>query len=152
MPPKFTRGPPRSDVQLAERANLLGNDYDSDEDEDEDVIYGESRGASRGGPSRPPVRAPVHDPKVARVKAEVTEVVGIMKQNIGKVLDRGEKLENLEEKSENLQEGAAKFRRGANTLKKRMWWANMKLRLIVFAIIAAVITIVALIIYFKTKK
>ncbi|MBA0715354.1 hypothetical protein Golax_014257 [Gossypium laxum] len=41
--------------------------------------------------------------KIAKVKAQVSEVKGVMMENIEKVLDRGEKIELLVDKSENLR-------------------------------------------------
>ncbi|MBA0819946.1 hypothetical protein Gohar_025662, partial [Gossypium harknessii] len=45
--------------------------------------------------------------KIAKVKAQVSEVKGVMMENIEKVLDRGEKIELLVDKSENLRSQAA---------------------------------------------
>ncbi|KAG2308876.1 hypothetical protein Bca52824_028624 [Brassica carinata] len=41
--------------------------------------------------------------KLAKVKAQVTEVKGVMMENIEKVLDRGEKIELLVDKTEDLR-------------------------------------------------
>ncbi|KAG5586819.1 hypothetical protein H5410_047253 [Solanum commersonii] len=41
--------------------------------------------------------------KLAKVKAQVSEVKGVMMENIEKVLDRGEKIELLVDKTENLR-------------------------------------------------
>ncbi|KAJ9175401.1 hypothetical protein P3X46_013961 [Hevea brasiliensis] len=41
--------------------------------------------------------------KLSKLKAQITEVKGIMMDNIEKVLDRGEKIELLVDKTENLQ-------------------------------------------------
>ncbi|MBA0715355.1 hypothetical protein Golax_014257 [Gossypium laxum] len=47
--------------------------------------------------------------KIAKVKAQVSEVKGVMMENIEKVLDRGEKIELLVDKSENLRSQVSKF-------------------------------------------
>ncbi|XP_024636164.1 vesicle-associated membrane protein 722 [Medicago truncatula] len=41
--------------------------------------------------------------KLAKVKAQVSEVKGVMMENIDKVIDRGEKIEVLVDKPENLR-------------------------------------------------
>ncbi|KAJ0759317.1 putative v-SNARE, coiled-coil domain-containing protein [Helianthus annuus] len=41
--------------------------------------------------------------KLSKVKAQVSEVKGVMMENIEKVLDRGEKIEILVDKTENLR-------------------------------------------------
>ncbi|KAE8728394.1 VAMP724 protein [Hibiscus syriacus] len=45
--------------------------------------------------------------KLSKVKAQVSEVKGVMMENIEKVLDRGEKIELLVDKTENLRSQAA---------------------------------------------
>ncbi|KAH7567843.1 hypothetical protein JRO89_XS07G0163400 [Xanthoceras sorbifolium] len=46
--------------------------------------------------------------KLAKVKAQVSEVKGVMMENIEKVLDRGEKSELLVDKTENLRSQVSK--------------------------------------------
>ncbi|EOY05352.1 Vesicle-associated membrane protein 721, VAMP7B [Theobroma cacao] len=48
--------------------------------------------------------------KLAKVKAQVSEVKGSMMENIEKVLDCGEKIELLVDKTENLRSQAQDFR------------------------------------------
>ncbi|CAI9090489.1 OLC1v1025269C3 [Oldenlandia corymbosa var. corymbosa] len=48
------------------------------------------------------VEHPEEISKLAKVKAQVSEVKGVMMENIEKVLDRGEKIEILVDKTENL--------------------------------------------------
>jgi len=47
----------------------------------------------------PPQQLPIVTLSPLRVQGQVSGVIGIMKENISKVMDRGEKLETLEEKS-----------------------------------------------------
>lgn len=44
---------------------------------------------------------------IAKVKSEIKGVMGIMQDNISKVLDRGSKLEDLQDKSGKLNTGTA---------------------------------------------
>ncbi|KAK1355933.1 vesicle-associated membrane protein 722 [Heracleum sosnowskyi] len=82
--------------------------------------------------------------KLAKVKAQVSEVKGVMMENIEKVLDRGEKIELLVDKTENLRSQAQDFRTGGQQLRRKMWLQNMKIKLIVFGIIIALILIIVL--------
>ncbi|KAI5599751.1 hypothetical protein POPTR_002G240900v4 [Populus trichocarpa] len=82
--------------------------------------------------------------KLAKVKAQVSEVKGVMMENIEKVLDRGEKIELLVDKTENLRSQAQVFRQQGGQIKRKMWWQNMKIKLIVLAILIVLILIIVL--------
>ncbi|KAK4279504.1 hypothetical protein QN277_011278 [Acacia crassicarpa] len=69
--------------------------------------------------------------KLSKVKAQITEVKGIMMDNIEKVLDRGEKIELLVDKTENLQFQADSFQRQGRTLRRKMWLQNLHMKLMV---------------------
>nr|CAB3496979.1 unnamed protein product [Digitaria exilis] len=61
--------------------------------------------------------------KLAKVKAQVTEVKGVMMQNIEKAQD---------------------FRQQGTKIRRKMWWENMKMKLIVFGIVVALILLIVL--------
>ncbi len=82
--------------------------------------------------------------KLAKVKAQVSEVKGVMMENIEKVLDRGEKIELLVDKTENLHNQAQDFRTAGTQIRRRMWLQNMKIKLIVLGIVIALILIIIL--------
>ena len=50
------------------------------------------------------------DPKIVKIKAEISETTAIMQSNIDKVTARGEQIENLLEKSEHLLASAVNFK------------------------------------------
>ncbi|KAM0556848.1 hypothetical protein ACHAPJ_005520 [Fusarium lateritium] len=78
------------------------------------------------------------------LQAQIDDTVGVMRDNINKVSQRGERLDALQDKTDNLAVSAQGFRRGANRVRKQMWWKDMKMRmcLIVGIIILLVIIIV----------
>ncbi|XP_076882829.1 vesicle-associated membrane protein 721-like [Bidens hawaiensis] len=80
--------------------------------------------------------------KLSKVKAQVSEVKGVMMENIEKVLDRGEKIELLVDKTETLHSQAQGFRTQGTQLRRKMWFKNMKIKLIVLAIIIALILVI----------
>ncbi|RWR88573.1 vesicle-associated membrane protein 721-like protein [Cinnamomum micranthum f. kanehirae] len=82
--------------------------------------------------------------KLAKVKAQVSEVKGVMMENIEKVLDRGEKIEVLVDKTENLRSQAQDFRTQGTKMRRKMWLQNMKIKLIVLGILVALILIIIL--------
>lgn len=79
--------------------------------------------------------------KLSKLKAQITEVKGIMMDNIEKVLDRGEKIELLVDKTESLQFQADSFQRQGRQLRRKMWLDNLRFKLIVGGSIAATILI-----------
>jgi len=80
--------------------------------------------------------------KISKIKSQVAEVKGIMMDNIEKVLDRGEKIELLVDKTENLRFQADNFQKQGKQLRRKMWFQNMKVKLIVLAIIIVIAIII----------
>jgi len=73
------------------------------------------------------------DSRTARLQAQIDDVTGVMRENINKVSQRGERLDNLQDKTDNLAVSANGFRRGANRVRKQMWWKDVKMRMCLFA-------------------
>jgi len=71
--------------------------------------------------------------KTAAIQAQIDDTVGIMRENITKVAERGEGLDSLQNKTDNLALGAQHFRRGANRVRKQMWWKDIKMRMCLIA-------------------
>ncbi|KAH9444374.1 hypothetical protein Pst134EA_024279 [Puccinia striiformis f. sp. tritici] len=69
--------------------------------------------------------------KTQAIQAQIDDTVGIMRDNITKVAERGERLDTLQDKTDNLAVSAQGFRRGANRVRKQMWWKDMKMRLLI---------------------
>ncbi|KAI9184489.1 Vesicle membrane receptor protein (v-SNARE) [Blastocladiella emersonii ATCC 22665] len=82
--------------------------------------------------------------KTSAIQNQVNEVVGIMQQNIEKVMERGERLDTLQNKTEDLNHSAGQFRRGATKVRKQMWWKNMKLKIIIALVVIAVLLAIIL--------
>ncbi|KAM7485472.1 hypothetical protein LguiA_001481 [Lonicera macranthoides] len=85
---------------------------------------------------------PEENSKIAKVKAQVSEVSGAMTENIEKILDRGEKIEVLVDKSQNLHSEAQDFKIQGTKIKRKLWYQNMKMKLIVLAILIALILLI----------
>ncbi|KAK3140357.1 hypothetical protein QOZ80_5AG0399790 [Eleusine coracana subsp. coracana] len=82
--------------------------------------------------------------RLSKVKAQVSEVKGIMMENIDKVINRGEQLDDLVNKTEQLHDQAADFRDQGTRVRRKMWFQNMKMKLIVLGIVAVLILIIVL--------
>ncbi len=83
--------------------------------------------------------------RMAQQQAQVDEVVGIMRGNVEKVLERDQKLSELDERADALQDGASQFEKQAGKLKNKFWLQNMK-----FIIVGGIVGLILLILlYFK---
>jgi vesicle-associated membrane protein 7 len=67
---------------------------------------------------------------VAKAQREIDSVRGIMTENIERVLERGERIDLLVDKTAGLQTGAREFRVRSRGLRRRMWWKNTKLMIL----------------------
>lgn len=95
-----------------------------------------------------------------------------MRDNVSKVLERDQKLGELDERAENLNAASVTFARSSNKyvihsvnkkvrihfisfyfnrLKKKMWWENLKMKLIIGGVVLAVLFIIITIIIVETS-
>merc|ERR1719337_430075 len=85
---------------------------------------------------------PAGNQRTAALQAQIDDTVGVMRENINKVSQRGERLDSLQDKTDNLAVSAQGFRRGANRVRKQMWWKDMKMRMCIIAGVIILIVIV----------
>eukprot|EP01038_Epipyxis_sp_PR26KG_P009136 gene9136-12322_t len=90
--------------------------------------------------------------KLAAVAKKVETVKLVMQENVDIALQNCVKLETIERAAEELQQQAGVFKRNANELKNKMWWKNIKMKLIIAAIILVILGIIIAIIVVMTKK
>merc|ERR1711916_222663 len=64
--------------------------------------------------------------KISKIQSQTGEVKGIMIDNMEKVLERGEKIGDIERKTEGMKVQAFRYRKKAKEVKKKMWWKNAK--------------------------
>ena len=89
-----------------------------------------------------------NDSKLAALKDEIVQTKSVMRQNIDKTVDRGERLALLEDKATNLNTRSQTFRTSARATKRHFlvqYWKSV-------ALICLVITIFILIMYFIFRK
>ncbi|WIA34390.1 hypothetical protein OEZ86_012726 [Tetradesmus obliquus] len=86
--------------------------------------------------------------KVSSVQKKVDEVKNIMSENIEKVLSRGEKLDLLVDKTDNLMFEADRFVKSGRALRRKMWWNNFKMKIVMGVAVVMVIIIIFLLICF----
>ncbi|XP_074449236.1 vesicle-associated membrane protein 1 [Larus michahellis] len=104
-------------------------------------------GAPGGGPSGPPPNLSSNR-RLQQTQAQVEEVVDIMRVNVDKVLERDQKLSELDDRADALQAGASQFESSAAKLKRKYWWKNCKM-MIMMGVICAIVVVV-IVIYFFT--
>lgn len=80
--------------------------------------------------------------KLAAVSKKVDSVKLVMQENVDLALQNCVKLESIEKQAEELQQQAGVFKRNANELKNKMWWKNMKMRLLIAFIILVILGII----------
>ncbi|XP_035828735.1 synaptobrevin isoform X2 [Aplysia californica] len=80
--------------------------------------------------------------RLQQTQAQVDEVVDIMRVNVEKVLDRDQKISQLDDRAEALQAGASQFEASAGKLKRKYWWKNCKMWAILIAVILVIIIII----------
>lgn len=71
-----------------------------------------------------PFRSPISSSE--RGVILLMQVVDIMRVNVDKVLERDQKLSELDDRADALQAGASQFETSAAKLKRKYWWKNCK--------------------------
>ncbi|KAL1115627.1 hypothetical protein AAG570_005917 [Ranatra chinensis] len=82
--------------------------------------------------------------KIKQTRDQVDEVVGIMKVNVEKVLERDQKLSDLNYRADALQHGAQQFEQQAGKLKRKMWWKNIKM-MIIMGVIGGILLLIIIV-------
>jgi len=90
--------------------------------------------------------------RTAALQAQIDDTVGVMRENINKVYQRGEQLDTLQDKTDNLAQSAQGFRRGANRVRKQMWWKDMKMRMCLIAGIIILLIVIIVPAVVTTRK
>ncbi|KAF4107259.1 hypothetical protein G5714_011623 [Onychostoma macrolepis] len=80
--------------------------------------------------------------RLQQTQAQVDEVVDIMRVNVDKVLERDQKLSELDDRADALQAGASQFETSAAKLKRKYWWKNCKMWAILIAVVLIIIVII----------
>ncbi|XP_014675433.1 PREDICTED: vesicle-associated membrane protein 3-like isoform X2 [Priapulus caudatus] len=87
--------------------------------------------------------------RLQQTQAQVDEVVDIMRVNVEKVLDRDNKLSELDDRADALQQGASQFEASAGKLKRKYWWKNCKMIAIMVGI--GLVIVIIIVVWIATK-
>nr|XP_019831503.1 PREDICTED: vesicle-associated membrane protein 3 [Bos indicus] len=80
--------------------------------------------------------------RLQQTQNQVDEVVDIMRVNVDKVLERDQKLSELDDRADALQAGASQFETSAAKLKRKYWWKNCKMWAIGITVVVIIIIII----------
>lgn len=75
--------------------------------------------------------------KVEGVERALEGVATIMRENLHKVMERGEQIECLVDKTNDLQDDAFLFRKSARKVKRHFWWRSVRRNVYTLIFIAA---------------
>ncbi|XP_035261907.1 vesicle-associated membrane protein 1-like [Anguilla rostrata] len=104
-------------------------------------------GAPGGGPPPAPPNLSSNR-RLQQTQAQVEEVVDIMRVNVDKVLERDQKLSELDDRADALQAGASQFESCAAKLKNKYWWKNCKM-MIMMGIIGVIVVGIIFLYFFS---
>lgn len=86
------------------------------------------------------------DDKAFQAKNQINTVHKVMKQNVDKVAERGDALENLEERSEYLHLNSTEFQRTATKLRRKLLWKSIKLWVVLIVMLLLVLALIGILI------
>lgn len=116
-------------------------------------ISGDSMQRSFGGQLRAHLQYcethPEEMSRVSAVKSKVEEVKNIMIDNIDKVLERGQKIDELADKAHDLNINAQQFHKAGQALRRKMWFDNLKMKILCIAVLLIIALVIFLVVCFS---
>ncbi|KAK7098740.1 vesicle-associated membrane protein 4-like [Littorina saxatilis] len=88
---------------------------------------------------------------LGRLEADVSEVTHLLKDNVEKVIERGERIDDLQTRSEELQSGSHHFSRRATQVRRKMCWQNCRMNCIIAFVILGILAVIAIIVVVTMK-
>lgn len=82
--------------------------------------------------------------KLDQVQGQVNEVKVILKDNINKVLERGDRLDDLIGKTDDLQASADSFQKTSTRVARKYWWKNIKMMILIGVVVLIIIILIIL--------
>jgi vesicle-associated membrane protein 2 len=70
-----------------------------------------------------------------QTQQQVQEVVTIMRSNVEKVMERDSRLSELDARADSLSNSAHMFERRSNQVRRKMWWNNLKWKIILAVVV-----------------
>ncbi|CAI8024869.1 Synaptobrevin [Geodia barretti] len=95
------------------------------------------------------------DPRISLLKKQTTQVTETARENVRKVVARGDNIDDLQQRAESLQQSAHHFDINATRLRRKMCWQSISLwilLLIVLVIILLTLIVSIAVVVEKNKK
>ena len=89
---------------------------------------------------------------VSKLQTKVDTVQEVMTQNVEKLLQRGDGLDDLQGRSEELAMNSIQFQRTAGKLRRKIMWKSVKLWVVIIVIITIILVIIAVLITLVATK
>lgn len=86
------------------------------------------------------------DSRLQEMQHTAEEVKVIMHKNLDKVEERSEKLQDLDKRADLLRSQSKKFSRTAVKVKQRKWWENLRMKVLLGAVVLVVVVVLITII------
>jgi len=125
---------------------------DDEDDERTELLKGQSDDEDFFLSGPPKTRGLKIDGKILETRAQIKEVEGAMKQNIVKILERGDKLDDLEDRSYTLTTSANQFSSSSKKLRRAMWWKDTKMKIVLALVIFIILLLIFIPIIVKQAK
>jgi vesicle-associated membrane protein 1 len=90
----------------------------------------------------------IKETNIDTLKTQVNDVIDIMRENVVKIKNNYEQLEDLEHKATNLKDNSNRFNNKAIQAKNKYWWKNCKSIIILAGVIIIIIGIILIITLF----
>jgi len=76
------------------------------------------------------------------VRAQLDAAKGVVIENIEKIMERGDRIEILVAKTSELSHESTQFKAKAASMKRRFWWKNVRLALIITGLVLFVVFLI----------
>lgn len=87
--------------------------------------------------------------KISKIKTEIGQVKDVMIDNIEKILERGDRIDNLVQKTEGLEKQSTQFKANATSLKNKMF---LKKIIMIIVIVVVILLVIFLIVLFSCSE
>ncbi|KAK6191777.1 hypothetical protein SNE40_003376 [Patella caerulea] len=84
--------------------------------------------------------------RLGHLETEVSEVTSLLRDDVEKVVGRGERIGDLQDRTEDLSASSQEFRKAAVRVKRKACWQNCRLTCIIILVVAAIIAVIVIVV------